>query len=260
MKHDVEQHVKFKMLQRKLGFKLWQTKGVLESLWGFCATNTMRGDIGRFSNEEICACIEWEDDPQKLFDALVDCSWLDPCAEHRLIVHDWEHHCPNFIKGNLKKHGKAFAQRVAKQPAKHGAKRGADPLSQAATKPNPTKPNQNYSASGDTVGTSLKSKKGRKLQGNILEWFNLFWEAFSHKKGKAEAMDAWLDIEGLNKDLADEITAAAKIEALNRKSLIEAKRTPIMAQGWLTGRRWEDEVISATPGDATGGNSKIVGV
>ncbi|MCF8131346.1 MAG: hypothetical protein K9N10_22785 [Deltaproteobacteria bacterium] len=143
MKHDVEQHIKFKLLKRKLSLNLWQAKGLLESIWGVCATHTMQGNIGKLSNEEICVCIEWEGDPDKLFAILIECGWIDECAEYRLIIHDWAHHCPTYIKGNLSRHRKTFAQPVAKQSAKHGAKRGAKrgatPQPQAATKPNQTK-------------------------------------------------------------------------------------------------------------------------
>jgi len=87
-----------------------------------------------------------------------------------------------------------------------------------------------------------KTKKGKKLQGKKLSHFNDFWTAFEYRKGKAEAADVWLEIE---KDLTDEthkaIIAGAKREALARPELLENNKTPKMAQGWLSGRRWEDE-------------------
>lgn len=93
----------------------------------------------------------------------------------------------------------------------------------------------------------LLSKRKRKLQGDMLEWFKAFWKAFDHKRGRAEAIDAWMDIPAINKALAQEICKAAGIEAKSRQSLA-ADRTPIMAQGWLAGRRWEDE---PTPSETT---------
>lgn len=230
------------MLKRKLNLNLWQTKGVLESLWGFCAINTMQGDIGRFTNEEICTCIEWDDDSDGLFSALIECGWLDECAEHRLVVHDWEHHCPTYIRGNLARYGKAFA----KQSTKQGAKQGTDPQLQSTTYPIQANPIQDYSASSDAAGTFLLSKKGRKLQGDKLQRFTAFWNAFAYKRGRAEAVDAWIDIEGLNTTLVQKICNAATIEASSRKATVEAKQIPKMAQGWLAGRRWEDEPQAVT--------------
>lgn len=85
------------------------------------------------------------------------------------------------------------------------------------------------------------TKKGRKLNGKRLQGFNLFWDAFNYKKGRAEAADAWFDIPTFTDGLVEKIIKAAKLEALNRKDIIEKGRTPKMAQGWISGRRWEDE-------------------
>lgn len=86
------------------------------------------------------------------------------------------------------------------------------------------------------------TKKKRQLKGKRLETFNRFWAAFAYPKGKAEAADAWLDIPTLTDSLVDEIVAAAKSEAAGRAAVIADGRTPKFAQGWLSGRRWEDKV------------------
>ena len=77
--------------------------------------------------------------------------------------------------------------------------------------------------------------------------FEKFWEAFGYKKGKAESIDAWLEIPELLDSIVDKICKAAKIECQNRPVLIAEGRTPKMAQGWITGRRWEDESIFEQP-------------
>lgn len=96
------------------------------------------------------------------------------------------------------------------------------------------------SSSDDEVGVWV-SKKKRKLTGKREETFKMFWDAFAYKIGRAEAIDAWLDIPEMTMTTAEEIARAAKVEADNRHKLIEAGKTPKMAQGWLSGRRWEDE-------------------
>lgn len=85
------------------------------------------------------------------------------------------------------------------------------------------------------------TKKQRKLTGKRLDTFDRFWSDFSYKKGKAEAADSWLDISRLTDKLVNEICESAKAEAINRDKLILDGGTPIFPQGWLTGRRWEDE-------------------
>jgi len=93
----------------------------------------------------------------------------------------------------------------------------------------------------------LLSRKKRELTGRRLETFNRFWDAFDYKKGRAEAVDAWIDIPQLTESLVTQICQAAKREAEARPALIAEKRTPKMAQGWITGRRWEDEISNQQP-------------
>lgn len=68
-----------------------------------------------------------------------------------------------------------------------------------------------------------------------------FWNAFNYKHGRAEAADAWIDIPQLTRTLVEKIVDAAKKESANRPDMIRQGRTPKMAQGWISARRWEDE-------------------
>jgi len=95
---------------------------------------------------------------------------------------------------------------------------------------------------GNGTGPRYITRRKRKLGGWKLEAFEVFWATFGLKKGRAEAADAWLDIPGLTPDMAkSRIIPAAQMEAQRRQRLIEQGRTPKWAQGWLAGRRWEDE-------------------
>lgn len=87
------------------------------------------------------------------------------------------------------------------------------------------------------------TKKKRKLKGKRLDAFNRFWTAFAYPKGKADAADAWLDIQQLTDALVGEIVTSAEAEAANRSAVIAAGGSPKWAQGWITGRRWEDKVV-----------------
>jgi hypothetical protein len=98
-----------------------------------------------------------------------------------------------------------------------------------------------HSAS-DNADIFYLTRKKRKLKGKRLDTFNQFWKAFNYKKGKAEAADSWIDIPTLNNGLVEKIIKAAKLEAQQRPKLIENGRTPKFAQGWLSGKRWEDEI------------------
>jgi len=112
-------------------------------------------------------------------------------------------------------------------------------------------------------GPFYLTKSGKKLSGFFLERFNEFWNAFGKKEGKAEAADAWLNLAklfGRNEFIAKipEIIAAAKEEARRRPTLEQQGKSVKWAQGWLSGRRFEDEVyktarrsIYDTPGEET---------
>lgn len=101
---------------------------------------------------------------------------------------------------------------------------------------------KDISASADAASADDEwiSKKKRKLEGKRLGTFKEFWEAFDYKRARAEAIDAWLDIPQLTTSLVLRIVEAAKVEARGRPELIRLGSTPKMAQGWISGRRWED--------------------
>jgi hypothetical protein len=80
----------------------------------------------------------------------------------------------------------------------------------------------------------ITTSKGKMLKGKKYDEFMQFWKAFDYKKGRAEAAQAWLDIKG-SVDI-DLIVYAAKRTASECKEGTIRK----MAQGWLTGRRWEE--------------------
>lgn len=83
------------------------------------------------------------------------------------------------------------------------------------------------------------------------EDFEKFWEAFSYKKGREQSWKSWRKITNYSPKLVEMIIAAAKVEAARRPSLKAEGLTPKMAQGWITGKRWEDEKDSASVKSAT---------
>ena len=159
MKHTVPDCIKFKKLMRRLNAPKPLVVGWLELLWHAAQKNAAAGDIGRYTNEEIAIELEYDGDPDHLVASLVECGWLDECEEHRLVIHDWADHCPNWVKGSLKRHGKKVAsakepprdatREVTKEPPREPPREPAKdaPIStlppnltqRNVTKPNPTK-------------------------------------------------------------------------------------------------------------------------
>jgi len=85
-------------------------------------------------------------------------------------------------------------------------------------------------------------KRKRKLTGWKLEDFLSFWKSYAYPNGRAEAADAWLEIDDLTHEMVEaKIIPAAKREASGRAALKAKGLTPKMAQGWLNARRFDDE-------------------
>lgn len=218
MKEGVESTLKFKKLKRRLGLPEWQAIGLLESIWKLTRTSAQAGDIGRHSNEDIAAAIEYEGDADLMIEALVETGWLDTDPEYRLVVHDWSHHVPTYLRGNFAKHQKTFADVVAKQRksvVKNGATSNVLPN---LTKPNQTKPNQ----------------KDRSL---TQPEFEEFWDAFpkDRRRKKQEAFRRWKQL--IQKVDPQELVRRVKVYA---KSKVVQDGYAALPSTWLASM-YDDE-------------------
>lgn len=204
MKKEAPQKSKFKRLKMRLRLRHWQAVGLLESLWQITALNAPDGDIGRLSNEDIAAELEWDDEPDELIGTLINCGWLDDDPQFRLIVHDWSDHVPTWLKGAYAKNGKQFADQIAKQrpqqPAKHIAKQPQEHPSLADTPnltiPNLTQPNPSNtpgcagSLPGDSLNGPADSGKKPRSKHSYSEEFERWYGIYPLKVGKDEAATA----------------------------------------------------------------------
>lgn len=104
---------KLARLKALLGVPRFQAVGLLECLWHFTATQAPRGDVGKWSDGEIAAALEWTGDPTALIEALVGSRLLDRCAKpHRLLVHDWAQHADQTVKRSPQVRDLGFAQAI----------------------------------------------------------------------------------------------------------------------------------------------------
>jgi hypothetical protein len=83
--------------------------GILELLWHETARHASQGDIGKFSNSEIAEALGWIGDENVLIQSLIDTEFIDKHPDHRLVVHGWADHCPNFVKAKLRRLDLPFA-------------------------------------------------------------------------------------------------------------------------------------------------------
>jgi hypothetical protein len=109
MNHDCPGNAKFGALQAALNLERYEVVGILESLWILVKTSLPQGDIGKYTNERIAASIGWRKPADELVNQLVITGWLDEHPEHRLVVHDWGQHAPQYIRRRLERKGLRFA-------------------------------------------------------------------------------------------------------------------------------------------------------
>jgi hypothetical protein len=104
-------------------------------LWHFTAQYCPRGDIGRYTDDEIAEACAWPEDrpARELIEALIECRLLDPHPEHRLVVHDWADHAEDSVHTRLARAGELFADgrpprssRLAKSDRRAHAERTDD--------------------------------------------------------------------------------------------------------------------------------------
>ena len=103
--------------------------------------NAPEGNIGKYTNAMIASGMEWDGDCNKLIDSLIESGFIDEVEDsNRLIIHDWEEHCPDFIKKRLRRKVSANGGQ-RRTTADSGGYRRATGANGAITQPNPTQPN-----------------------------------------------------------------------------------------------------------------------
>lgn len=98
MKQGALGHPKMRRLARSLGLPRLHAAGMVEALFHFTNEYAYRGDVGRFSDDEIADVLEWGGDPAALTTALLEAGWADYHPIHRLVIHDWPDHAPDYTK------------------------------------------------------------------------------------------------------------------------------------------------------------------
>lgn len=110
MKRGTPDHPKVKALALKLNLRRYHVVGILESLWHFAANYAKRGDIGKWTDGEIAAALDWDGDAGELIAALTECRLLDRCKKHRLVIHDWAEHADQTVHRSQDVHVNGFAE------------------------------------------------------------------------------------------------------------------------------------------------------
>ena len=87
-------------LATRLSIPRYAAVGILECLWHWAARYARRGDVGRFTDEQVALGTGWTGDAAKLIKALLDSRWLDLCNCHRLRIHNWPKHADQTVRSS----------------------------------------------------------------------------------------------------------------------------------------------------------------
>lgn len=102
MKRGTPGHPKLARFAKRLGIRKSQAVGMVELLHHFTDEYAWSGDIGRFDDEEIAERVDWDGGPLLLVEALIESGLVDRHPVHRLIVHDWDQHAPEYTKKKVR--------------------------------------------------------------------------------------------------------------------------------------------------------------
>lgn len=109
IKRGIAEHPKTEDLAERLEIPVGFAVGILEMLAHWTAKNAIRGDVGRWTDQQIARGIRCGVATDLLLAALIESRWLDRHPTHRLVVHDWHDHADESVRKTLKKRGWTFA-------------------------------------------------------------------------------------------------------------------------------------------------------
>ena len=253
MKAGTTENVKFLRLQRRLRESKRGTVGLLEMLWHATCKNAPAGDIGaKLSNEEIATLCDWDGDHDDLVEALVEAGWLDRCKTHRLVVHDWQDHCPSYVKANNAKYRKGLARpltdaaaeapkEVPKEVPRDTPREAPREVCGGVSEP-PTYPIQSY--------PSQNKVRSSRSNAPEPEGFGAWYAIFPRHQGRQDAARAFIPaIDSIRR--SHHLDHAGAIALLMERTAEYAAavksqepRFILLPESYLNGRRFDDEFTS----------------
>jgi len=193
MKIDGLTHPKTKELAFTLGIPLPHAIGLLELMWAFVSQQTPQGNVGKWSNQVIAGEAGWQGDAEKFVAALISVGFLDENEEHRLVVHDWSDHAPNWVHAKLKKTGRRILSEDLRGDLRQ-AQETAHTATTSLAKPSQAKPSQ---AKSETRAPKRAPRQSKNQVSKPDEIDEQVWSDFlAHRRQKKSKLTptAWAAI------------------------------------------------------------------
>lgn len=221
-------HPKMARLANLLGEEITTARGIMESIWHMTAELAPRGNIGKFTNEEILAALHWKGihkpiTADQLIESLVAVRYLDHHPEYRLVCHDWHQHCDDYVHMRLANETLTFCNGTIPRLRRFAKEKRPEILARYDSRPGPQ---------------------------NTAITFDDFWKVYPRKRHKDRAAVAW---RSLNPDTT---LAQAIIHAVEAHLAVGMFPTDpkfiAYPHNWLKARAWEDTLEEAPPTEAPG--------
>jgi len=253
-------HLKTLKVKRKLGAS---GAFALLTLWAYATENRPKGILSGMTTDDIEAVSQWDGEDGVLVACLLQTGFLDQLEDGLFSLHNWEDRNAwafhsqerseaakkaatarwskrkdaGGMQGALRKDAGGMQGALRKDAGSmQGALRkdagsNAEPYKEECPSPSPS-PSPN------------PKKKGANAGAFAAERFETFWAIFPNKKDKKKAFEAFRK---LNPDdiLLAKIVKAVKSQMEWRdqmKTLGEFAPGWKYGQGWINGKRWEDEM------------------
>lgn len=216
-------HKKMVKLSRNLSRNRYETIGILHMFWWWALDNASNGQLDGIEPEDLAIAIQWDGEPNQLFDALVDCGWIE---QDRKTIHDWFSYAGKLIEQRKQN---AEKQRLWREKQRNQYITVMSPSCNGATVPNSTVPNHT------------------NKENIIKEKFDAFWKCYPRKVAKSVALKSFSKI-NIDDNLFSQIMS--KLEEYKKSydwTKDNGQFIPHPAT-WLNQKRWEDEIISRNNG------------
>ncbi len=166
MKLGTGRHHKVRHLTRLLDISRAQAIGHLNLMWELTMGEAPQGDIGKIPDQDIEDDCDWSGESGALVAAMLEVGWLCHDAEYRLLVHDWDDHCPEFIKKRLRRgsHGIHSCCRTVTERSPNGH-RTADNGDRVDAERSP----RGHRAAPDVGGVGCLGREGHGREGHGME-------------------------------------------------------------------------------------------
>lgn len=98
---------KIHALARRLAIPFPHALGISGLLWNFTCDHAPDGNVGKHGALGIATATHWDGDSNALVDALVAVRLIDVLENGEMVIHQWEEHCPQWVKNKNARGGAA---------------------------------------------------------------------------------------------------------------------------------------------------------